>query len=134
MRRLLPLILLALVVSLATPVAQSADENGAIGTWAGSYTGDGSGTYTMTIARDAAKKLGGTLTNTNDSGESFTATFKTVTVSGPKLAITYDTPGGEGGEIQIEATIDKGALTGAWKVIDTAKNVAQSGTFTGTKK
>jgi hypothetical protein len=120
MRRLLPLILLALVVSFARPHAQSATaaEDRVIGTWSGSYTGDGSGTYTMTIARDANKKLGGSLTNTGEGGETFTATFKTVTVDGPKLSITYPTPGGEGGEIRLEATIDKTALTGAWKVVE----------------
>jgi hypothetical protein len=135
MRRLLPLILLALVVSFVGPHAQSGTtaEDRVIGTWSGSYTGDGSGKYTMTIARDAAKKLGGSLTNTNENGESFTATFATVVVDGPKLTISYPTPGGEAGEVQLEATIDKTALTGAWKVVDGAKNVTQSGTFTGTK-
>jgi hypothetical protein len=135
MRRLLPLILLALVVAVASPLAQggAAAENHAIGVWSGTYAGDGSGKYTMTIARDAAKKLGGSLTNTNENGESFTSTFKTVTVDGPKLVITYDAPGGEGGEVQVEATLDKESLTGSWKVVDTAKNVVQSGTFTGTK-
>ena len=135
MRRLLPLILLGLVVSFAHPHAQagSAAENTVIGVWSGTYTGDGSGKYTMTIARDAAKKLGGSLTNTSAEGESFTSTFKTVTVNGPKLTIAYDTAGGDGGEVQLEATIDKASLTGAWKVVDSAKNVVQSGTFVGTK-
>lgn len=135
MRRLLPLILLALVAFVARPVAQGAGaaEEHAIGVWSGAYTGDGSGKYSMTIARDAAKKLGGSLTNTNENGESFSATFKTIKVDGPKLTAAYDAPGGEGGEVQIEATLDKGSLTGAWKVVDTGKNVVQSGTFTGTK-
>jgi hypothetical protein len=135
MRRLLPLILLALVVSFVRPHAQTATaaDDRVIGTWSGSYAGDGSGTYTMTIARDAAKKLGGSLTNKNEGGESFTATFSTVVVDGPKLSIAYPTPGGEAGEVQLEATIDKTALTGAWKVVDGAKNVVQTGTFTGTK-
>jgi hypothetical protein len=133
MRRLVPLILLALVVSVASPRAQSAAENGVIGKWSGTYTGDGNGKYTMTIERDAAKKLGGTLSSTNAEGESSTSTFKTVTVKGPKLSITYDTPGDDASEVQLEATIEKGALTGVWKVVDSAKNVSQSGTFTGTK-
>ena len=135
MRRTLPLILLALVVSLATPFAQSdaAAENNAIGVWTGTYTGDGSGKYTMTIQRDAAKKLGGSVTSTDETGESDTATFKTVVVNGPKLSITYPTPDGDGGEVQLEATLDKSSLTGAWKVLDSVKNVVQSGTFTGTK-
>jgi hypothetical protein len=133
MRRLLPLILLALVVFVASPLAQSAAEKNVIGTWTGTYAGDGAGKYTMTIAQDAAKKLGGTLTNTSESGESFTSTFKTVVVEGPKLSITYPAPGDEPGEVQVEATIDKGSLTGAWKVVNTAKTVVQSGTFTGTK-
>jgi hypothetical protein len=135
MRRLLPLILLALVVFFVRPQAQSttAAEDRVIGTWSGSYAGDGAGKYTMSIARDAAKKLGGSLTNTNETGESFTATFTAVVVDGPKLTISYPTPGGEAGEVQLEATIEKTALTGAWKVVDGAKNVVQTGTFTGTK-
>jgi hypothetical protein len=83
MRRLLPLILLALVVALAHPQAQSsAAENRVIGTSSGSYSGDGNGS----------------LTSTNAEGESFMSTFKTVVVDGAKLSITYDT-GDEGGEV-----------------------------------
>jgi hypothetical protein len=134
MRRLLPLILLALVVFFAAPSAQTAAEKNVIGAWSGTYSGDGTGKYTMTIAPDASKKLGGTLTNTNESGESFTSTFKTVTVDGPKLSISYESPGDDGGLVQLDATIEKASLTGAWKVVDSAKNVMQSGTFTGTKE
>lgn len=133
MRRLLPLILLALVVSFARPLAQSPAEANVIGKWSGAYAGDASGKYTMTIERDAAKKLGGSLTNTNEAGESFTAKFKTVTVTGPTLSITYDAPGNQSSEVQVAATIEKGALTGTWKILNSEKAVSQSGTFTGTR-
>jgi hypothetical protein len=107
MRRLLPLILLALVVSVAAALAQPAAEKNVIGKWSGTYTGDGNGKYTMTMERDATKKLGGTLASTNAEGESSSSTFKTVTVDGAKLSITYDTPGGEGGEFRLDAVIDR---------------------------
>ncbi len=56
-----------------------------------------------------------------------------MTVDGRKVSIAYDSPGGDGNVIQIDATLDNGALAGTWKIVDSAKAVMQSGTFTSTK-
>jgi len=137
MPRLLTLLLLALTVGVSSSHAQnsSSDADRLIGTWSGSYAGDGTGKYTMVLSRDADKKIGGTVETMADGGGSYTATFKSIVVDGASVKMAYDEPGNSGIEVQLEATVDGGSLTGTWKSVDTgAKTVVASGTFTGSKR
>jgi hypothetical protein len=63
MPRILMLFLFALTVGVSSSHAQnsSSDTDRLIGTWSGSYAGDGTGKYTMVLSRDADKKIGGTV-------------------------------------------------------------------------
>jgi hypothetical protein len=111
MPRLLTLLLLALTVGVSSSHAQnsSSDADRLIGTWSGSYAGDGAGSYT--------------------------ATFKSIVVDSASVKMAYDEPGNSGIEVQLEAIVDGSSLTGTWKSVDTgAKTVVASGTFTGSKR
>ncbi len=136
MRRRLFLLTFGFICGLGLLQAQGkspAADDKAIGKWAGAYSGDSSGKYTVSIVRDASQKLGGTLDAVPDSGDGYTATFSTVAIDGTKVTMAYDLPGGEG-EVQMAATLDGAAWKGTWKVVDKAtKSASQSGEFTGTK-
>jgi hypothetical protein len=137
MRRLFPLLVLALIVGVNSAQAQSSSSAGdqVVGTWSGTYSGDGSGKYTMVFSRDAERKIGGTVEATADAGNSYTATFKSVVVDGKTVKMAYDDPENATNEVQLEATVDGSSMTGTWKSVDTgAKSVVASGTFTGSKR
>ena len=135
MRSILSLLLAVLICS-AQPLAQDAakaPDDSLVGAWSGTFTGDASGKFSMAIARDAAKKLGGTLEASPDGGEGYKTSFKTVAADGAKVTMAYDSPDGNGNEIQLEGALEGTALKGTWKVVDPAKAVLQSGTFASTK-
>src|SRR5262245_49156370 len=137
MSRLLSMLALALTVGLNTTHAQgsSSGEARLVGSWSGTYAGDGSGKYTMAFSRDAAKKVTGTLEASPDSGSGYTATFKSIGVDGATVKMAYDEPDNSAMEIQLEAKIEGDSMTGTWKSVDTgAKSVVASGTFTGSKR
>jgi uncharacterized protein YcfJ len=123
---------LALLVAPLVPAAGASDA--LVGKWAGTFTGDGTGKYTMTIAAGSGGALGGSIEVAPDGGDGYTATFKSVSVEGATAKIAYDAPDGAPVEVRMEATVEGTALKGAWKAIDTnSKDVLSSGTFTGSK-
>ena len=118
----------------AAPSSQTAEDN-VIGAWSGTWDGASTGKYTMSIARDDAKKLGGTIQTVPDEGGGYTATFKSVVVDGATVTISYDSPAGDATEIQLVATIDGATIKGSWKAMDPASNtVSASGNFIGSRK
>ena len=135
MRRMLSLFVLALTVAVSGLQAQSSSSTAdqLIGTWSGTYAGDGSGKYTMVLSREAGK-LGGTVDTVADGAGGYKATFKSIVVDGKTAKMAYDEPDNPNLEISLEATVDGASMTGTWKTtnIDT-KNVLASGTFTGSK-
>ena len=114
-------------------LAQTAEDN-LIGTWSGTWDGASTGKYTMSIARDEAKHLGGTVQTVPDEGGGYTATFKSVVVDGATVRISYDSPAGDPTEIQLEATTDGANIKGSWKMVDRSNTVTASGNFIGSKK
>ena len=60
----------------------------------------------MSIARDDANKLGGTIQTMPDEGGGYSATFKSVAVDGDTVTISYDSPAGDAAAIQLAATTD----------------------------
>jgi hypothetical protein len=116
-------------------VSSKAAEDKVIGTWTGTWDGASTGKYTMSIALDEAKHLGGTIQTVPDDGGGYTATFKSVVVDGDTVTISYDSPGGDPTEIQLEATTDGANIRGSWKAVDrSSKTVSASGNFIGSKK
>ena len=115
----------------AFPTAQS-KQPAIVGTWSGPFDGDSAGTYSMTIAADQSNKLGGTIEVRFEAG-GYHASFKSIVAEGAATTLKYDTE--EGGEVQIDVTIDGASLKGTWKVSDAGSTTAVStGTMTGTKK
>ena len=133
MRLMLAMLALVAVCTTPAPAAaqSSAAEDRLIGKWSGPFEGDSTGTYTMTIARDAAQALGGTLDVAPAEGGGYTTTFKSVVVDDTAATLKYDT---DGGEVQIDLTLDGDTFKGSWKVVDPASSsVASSGTLSGKK-
>jgi hypothetical protein len=136
MRHVMVVVAVGLICAGAVPLAQEtgASQDPLIGSWSGTFEGDSSGTFTMSIGRDESKNLGGTLEVLPEVGEGYSAKFRTVDVDGNAVTLTYDTPG-EGAKVQLDGTLDGKTLKGAWKVTDTATNsVASSGSFTSSRQ
>ena len=57
MRHVMLVVAIALSAAIALPSAQgtTASKDPIVGSWAGTYDGDGTGKFTMSISRDAAK-------------------------------------------------------------------------------
>jgi hypothetical protein len=135
MSRFVSLLAIVLTVGLNPLRAQSSSSVNVVGTWSGTYSGDASGKDTMVFSRDAAGKIGGTVEAKADAGNGYTATFKSVVVDGTTIRMAYDDPENSVMEVQLEATIDGGSMTGTWKSIDTgAGSVVAKGKFTGSKR
>ena len=102
----------AVVAIGAAPSSQTAEDN-VIGAWSGTWDGASTGKYTMSIARDDAKNLGGTIQTVPDEGGGYTATFKSVVVDGETVTISYDSPAGDATKIQLVATTDGANIKGS---------------------
>ncbi len=129
------LILVALAAALGAVTAPPAPAQtttagpAIVGTWTGTYDGEGAGTYSMTVTADPSTGLGGTL-QVNPGEAGYEVTFKSVVADGKTATLKYDSP--EGGEVQIDVTVDGAALTGAWKAFETGTTtVVATGTLSG---
>ena len=110
-----------------------------LGTWAGSWgmsadASDG-GSIEMTIEKDKEGAPAGKVTVSGGEG-AHNAVFTSLSFEGSKMKGTYDYPVGDGGEIALEGTFDKGAGTGTWVMHPKgqAAEVAAQGTWKVTKK
>ena len=132
MRFLITVALAAAVGAITAPPAPAQTATAApaiVGTWNGTYDGEGAGTYSMTIAADPSTGLGGTL-KVNPGEGGYDVTFKSVVTEGRTATLTYDSP--EGGEVQIDVTVDGDGLTGAWKAFEAGTTtVVATGTLSG---
>jgi hypothetical protein len=97
--------------------AQVPDEY--VGLWAGSWgmTADATdgGSFEMTIEKDKDGAPAGKMTVSGGEG-THSAVFKSLSFDGNKMSASYDYPLGDGGEIVLEATFEKGAGTGTWSL------------------
>ncbi len=127
--------LVCAVVAIGAVQTSEKAEDKVTGTWTGTWDGASTGKYTMSIARDDAKKLGGTIQTVPDEGGGYTATFKSVALDGDTVTISYDSPAGDAAEIQLVATTDGVNIKGSWKAVDPSSNtVSANGNFIGSKK
>ena len=85
-----------------------------VGTWAGTWEGDGSGKIEMRLAKDDAGKLSGQVTVTTDNGD-YTE-FEVLSFETNKMTAKYDFPLNEGSEVVLTATFDDRTLKGTWSL------------------
>jgi len=105
-----------------------------VGTWSGSWTGGSEGTLELTISKGTDGKLGGSITPSPNSGDSFTATLKTVVVEDKKLTATFDAPDG-GAEATLTASLEEGGAKGSYTLKEKSQgSVVETGTWTAKKK
>lgn len=126
--------LLAASFSLAAQTQNSKPTAGEkfSGAWAGTFEGDSTGKFEMTISPGADGKHSGSLSVSPDGGEGYTASFKSVSVEGDKIVIKYDSPDG-GSEVALEGTGDGKAASGKWSIQSQGSQSA-SGTWKTTRK
>src|SRR5262245_19779571 len=94
---------------------QSTSEKHLVGAWTGSWSGGSNGSFEMTITKDADGKLGGSITPKPEGGESYTTSFKSVTLADGKVTLKVAVPGDEA-EVTVEATLDGSVLKGTYSV------------------
>ncbi|HEX6737450.1 MAG TPA: hypothetical protein VF310_04155 [Vicinamibacteria bacterium] len=136
MRRNTMILVSLLAVGLvAGAQAQSKDKGeGFVGSWTGSWTGGSDGTLEFTITKDKDGKLGGSITPSPASGDTFTASFKTVAIDDGKLTATFETPDG-GAEATLTGGLDAGAAKGAYNLKEKSQGqVVETGTWSAKKK
>jgi hypothetical protein len=133
-KNLLVLVGVACLYTAAGAAQAKATEKDLIGTWAGKYVGTSSGSYEMTINRDAEGKLSGSVSPKPDDGEPYTTPFNTIKFADGKATMTcFDPPGNV--EITVEATLEGSSLKGTYVVRAKADgSEVERGTLTGTKK
>jgi len=136
MRKSLFVVLSLLCLSLAVlaQTQQAASEKNLLGAWTGSWGGGSSGTFEMTITKDADGKLGGSITPKPEGGESYTTSFKSVTLADGKVTLKVAVPGDEA-EVTVEATLDGSVLKGTYSVRSKEDGrEVDAGTFKASKK
>ena len=144
MRRTLAAVLLVAAAALG-PVSpagaadskdsKSAPNEGAfVGTWSGTWTGGSSGRFEMTFSKDAAGKLGGSITPSNDQGGSYTAPFQSVVVESGTLTAKFQQPDQQV-DVTLKATIEGAESKGTYTARDRSQNMdVESGSWTAKKK
>jgi hypothetical protein len=132
---LVSVLLVAGMVAAAQAQSQSKDKaDGFVGTWAGSWTGGSEGTLELTISKGADGRLGGSITPSPASGDTFTATFKTVSIAEGQLTATFDSPDG-GAEATLTGGLEAGAAKGAYTLKEKSQgSVVETGTWTAKRK
>lgn len=126
--------LLCFCLAVLAQAQQTAGEKNLVGVWAGSWSGGSSGSFEMTITKDADGKLGGSITPKPEGGESYTASFKSVALAEGKVTMKMADPSDEV-EITLEATLDGSALKGTYLVrVKADGNEVDRGTITASKK
>ena len=120
--------------ALLLPISRGADEN-YLGTWKGQWEGGGgSGTFDMTLARDADGQLVGSIAVGTDGGD-YTARFSKLNVAGGALTASYEYPPDPTGEVNLNGKLELKQASGKWSLA--AKGKAGQpfidGTWTVTK-
>ena len=104
-----------------------------LGTWTGTWDGAGTGTFEMTLEKDAKGAVGGKVAVTGEPA--YTATFKTLAFDGKKMSATYDFPPDERGEVVLAASFDGKTAKGTWLLREKGGSTEfATGTWTVSRK
>ena len=136
MRRILSVVALLAVVGLAGQAQAGSDKkgDGFVGTWSGTWTGGSEGSFEMTISKGTDGKLGGSITPSPVSGETYTSSFRTVEVEDKTLKATFDSPDGAA-EASITGTLDGATAKGTYSLKEKSQGtVVETGTWSVKKK
>jgi hypothetical protein len=101
------------VVGMSARVVRAADQDYA-GIWSGTWDGQGSGGFELTLEKGTDGALGGKVSVTGEP--TYKATLKTVKFDGGKMSATYDFPPDERAEVVLAATFDGDTAKGTWTV------------------
>jgi len=129
-------VLIAVVgVSAAFMATVSADDSAAlVGSWQGSWTGDSSGKFDMTITKGSGGKLSGNISPKPEGSEGYTVEFKTVEVASGKLTAKFEDPEGEV-EIVMTGSVEGKSAKGTYTVRQkSGGSQAETGSWTMTRK
>ena len=114
---------------------KSSGTDPSIGNWAGTWTGDGSGKFDMTIAKGEDDQLTGKINVMPDDGDGYTTAFRSISGEAGKKTIKYDAPGDDQFEVVLEANFEGSSAKGAWAIRQKGQDAQlQGGTWTATKK
>jgi hypothetical protein len=125
--------LAACIVGLGMTVVSAQDKY--MGVWSGGWqaAGGASGGMEITLEKGKDAAAAGRVSVTGEP--TYKATFKSVTLDGPKMTLRYDFPPDESIEIVLEATVDGASAKGTWMAREKASgNVVADGTFDVTRK
>ncbi len=96
--------------------ASAAEGDQYIGTWRGTWEGAGAGgRFDLTFARGSDGKLAASVSVGTDMGD-YNAKFRTIAVTGEKLAGAYDYPPDPQGEVTITGSFDPKTAIGTWSL------------------
>ncbi|PYP84692.1 MAG: hypothetical protein DMF61_18900 [Blastocatellia bacterium AA13] len=121
-KNILMLVLATMCVSatsLARPINLQGDakkSGDVVGVWLGSWEGDSSGKFELTITKGTDGKLAASMLTTPSDGPGFTAKFKSIEVSGNKFTGKFEDPTDENTQIGLDGTIDSSIIKGTWEV------------------
>ena len=135
MRKTLAIWLCVMILGAAAAAShQAAADDVRVGTWTGTWEGEGStGGFELTIEKSKEGLLAGRVSVTGEP--TYKATLKTLSIEAEKLSATYDfTPAPEA-EVVLAATIDGGKCKGTWILREKAGGTtAAQGTWSVAKK
>ncbi|MCY7349465.1 MAG: hypothetical protein LH606_02195, partial [Cytophagaceae bacterium] len=89
------------------------------GKWVGTFEGASSGQCEMVLSPADTGKMGGVLTIIPADGNRYPIDFKSVTIQGNQLKLTYNDPS-DGDEVSLEGTRESRQLKGTWRAGDGA--------------
>ena len=106
-----------------------------VGTWIGTWEGDGGGKFQMTIAQEAGQKLVGEIAAQPADASSYTAKFKSISFEGNQMTAKYDFPGAEPpAEVIIEGTLKEDTAQGEWTIRFTGRDSGDKGSWQARRK
>ena len=83
-----------------------------LGTWTGTWEGQGTGGFELTLEKAKDESLTGRVSVTGEP--TYKATLKTVSLTGNKMSATYDFPPDDQIEVVLAATFDGETAKGTW--------------------
>ena len=104
-----------------------------LGTWTGTWEGQGTGGFELTLEQVKDESLTGRVSVTGEP--TYKATLRTVSFTGTRMSATYDFPPDDQIEIVLAATFDGETAKGTWIArVKGGGDTVASGTWTVKKQ